>query len=115
MLGGMSPTTTLAPIDIERFRAAADICRALTDPKRLALLHQLRDGERAAGGLASDLGCTLANASQHLAVLRHAGLVTSRRDGTSIHYRLAVPEILDACDTVTRLALAHGSGDVTAA
>jgi DNA-binding transcriptional ArsR family regulator len=106
----MSPSPTLAPIDFERFRAAADICRALTDPKRLALLHQLRDGERTAGALAGDLGCTLANASQHLAVLRHAGLVASRRDGTSIHYRLAVPEILDACDTVTRLARSRGIG-----
>ena len=105
-----SSTTTLATIDVDRFRAAAAICRALTDPKRLALLHQLRDGERSAGALATDLGCTLANASQHLAVLRHAGLVTSRRDGTSIHYRLAVPEILDACDTVTRLAQARGIG-----
>lgn len=106
----MTSPATVALVDIERFRAAADICRALTDPKRLALLHQLRDGERAAGALATDLGCTLANASQHLAVLRHAGLVTSRRDGTSIHYRLALPEILDACDTVTRLAQTRGIG-----
>lgn len=108
-------SSELATLDIERFRAAADICRALTDPKRLALLHQLRDGERSAGSLAADLGCTLANASQHLAVLRHAGLVTSRRDGTSIHYRLAVPEILDACDTVSRLAQARGIGAVAEA
>lgn len=108
-------TSELAPLDIERFRAAAEICRALTDPKRLALLHQLRDGERSAGSLAADLGCTLANASQHLAVLRHTGLVTSRRDGTSIHYRLAVPEILDACDTVSRLAQARVIGAVAVA
>jgi ArsR family transcriptional regulator len=111
----MSTVPTLAPIDIERFRAAADVCRALTDPKRLALLHRLRDGERTAGALATDLGCTLANASQHLAVLRHAGLVTSRRDGTSIHYRLAAPEIIDACETVTRLARARGVGAVAEA
>ena len=103
-------SATVAHVDIERFRAAADICRALTDPKRWALLHQIRDGERTAGTLATDLGCTLANASQHLAVLRHAGLVTARRDGTSIHYRLAMPEILDACDTVSRLARARGVG-----
>lgn len=108
-------SATATPVDIERFRAAADICRALTDPKRLALLHQLRDGERTAGALATDVGCTLANASQHLAVLRHTGLVTSRRDGTSIHYRLAVPEILEACDTVTRLARTRDVGPVVEA
>lgn len=111
----MTSAPALAPIDIERFRPAADICRALTDPKRLALLHQLRDGERTAGALATDLGCTMANASQHLAVLRHAGLVTSRRAGTSIHYRLAVPEVLDACDTVARLARSRGIGAVAEA
>lgn len=102
-------TTTTAPAtpDLDRFRATAEICRALTDPKRLALLHALRDGELPAGALAATLGCTLANASQHLAVLRHAGLVASRREGTSIRYRLAVPEILDACEAVGRLASAR--------
>ena len=60
--------------------------------------------------LARCAGLTVANTSQHLRQLRHAGLVTSRRDGTSIHYRLAVPEILDACDTVTRLAQTRGLG-----
>jgi DNA-binding transcriptional ArsR family regulator len=104
----MTATTAPAPSDIERYRATAEICRALTDPKRLALLDQLRDGERPAGSLATALGCTLANASQHLAVLRHAGLVASRRDGTSILYRLAMPEVLEACETVTRLAVARG-------
>jgi ArsR family transcriptional regulator, virulence genes transcriptional regulator len=104
----MTSAPAHATMDLDRFRAAADICRALTDPKRLALLHQLRAGERTAGSLATDLGCTPSNASQHLAVLRHAGLVASRRDGTSIHYRLALPEILDACETVTRLAGERG-------
>ncbi|HEX2884757.1 MAG TPA: metalloregulator ArsR/SmtB family transcription factor [Candidatus Limnocylindria bacterium] len=106
----MTIATATAPYDLERFRATAAICRALTDPKRLALLHLLRDGERSAGALAGALGCTLANASQHLAVLRHAGLVASRREGTSVLYRLAAPEILDACDAVGRLAAAQGAG-----
>lgn len=101
------PSATIHPERLERYRAAAEICRALTDPKRLAVLDLLRDGERSTGWLAASLGCSLANASQHLAVLRHAGLVDSRREGTSILYRLAVPEILDACDTVSRLAIAR--------
>jgi DNA-binding transcriptional ArsR family regulator len=44
-------------------------------------------------------------------VLRGAGLVRSRREGTSILYELAVPEILDACDTVARLAAARRGDD----
>jgi ArsR family transcriptional regulator len=53
--------------------------------------------------LADELGCTLANASQHLSVLRSAGLVATRREGTTIYYRLAEPEIVAACDIVHRI------------
>jgi DNA-binding transcriptional ArsR family regulator len=108
----MTTAAAVAPFDLDRFRATAEICRALTDAKRLALLHLLRDGERPAGALAGSLGCTLANASQHLAVLRHAGLVASRREGTSVLYRLAAPEILEACDAVGRLATVRRAADI---
>ena len=86
--------------DLERYRLHAEICKVLTDPKRLGLLHALRDGERTVGDLAVALGIPLPNASQHLAVLRSAGLVDSRRAGASVRYRLAEPAILDACDIV---------------
>ncbi len=77
----------------------------LTDPKRLMLLDVLRDGEHSVGDLAERLGCNLANASQHLAVLRSAGLVDTRRRGTTILYRLVEPELAEACDTVHRIVV----------
>ena len=86
--------------DLERYRLHAEMCKVLTDPKRLRLLHALRDGERSVGDLAAVLGVSLPNASQHLAVLRAAGLVDGRREGASVRYRLAEPAILDACDIV---------------
>lgn len=86
--------------DLDRYRLHAEICKVLTDPKRLRLLHALRDGERTVGDLAAVLGIPLPNASQHLAVLRVSGLVAGRRAGTSVRYRLAEPAILDACDIV---------------
>ena len=61
--------------DPERYRLHAEVCRVLTDPKRLMLLDVLREGEHSVGELAEELGSSLANASQHLAVLRSAGLV----------------------------------------
>jgi ArsR family transcriptional regulator len=67
------------------------------------LLDVLRGGERSVGELAQDLGCSLANASQHLAVLRSAGLVDTRRAGTTILYRLAEPELMEACDVIQRI------------
>lgn len=84
----------------ERFRLHAEVCKVLTDPKRLQLLSALRDGDRTVGDLAAAIGATLPNASQHLAVLRSAGLVEGRRDGATVRYHLAEPAILDACEIV---------------
>ncbi len=89
--------------DPERYRLHAEVCRVLTDPKRLMLLDVLRDGERSVTELSDEIGCTLANASQHLSVLRTAGLVGTRRDGTTIYYHLAEPEIVAACDVIHRI------------
>lgn len=89
--------------DAERYRLHAEVCRVLTDPKRLMLLDVLRTGERSVTELADQLGCTLANASQHLSVLRSAGLVGTRREGTTVHYHLAEPEIVAACDVIHRI------------
>lgn len=86
--------------DPERYRLHAEVCRVLTDPKRLMLLDVLREGEHSVGELAQELGCSLANASQHLAVLRSAGLVDTRRDGTTIRYRMAEPSLVRACDVI---------------
>jgi DNA-binding transcriptional ArsR family regulator len=89
--------------DLERYRLHAEVCRVLTDPKRLMLLDVLREGEHSVGDLAEELGCNLANASQHLAVLRSAGLVDTRRAGTSVLYSLAEPELVEACDVIHRI------------
>ncbi len=82
------------------FKLQADICKTLADPKRLMLLHELREGERSVGQLVSNLGVPQANVSRHLAILREHGLVLTRREGTSIYYRLASPKIAEACNLV---------------
>jgi len=87
----------------ERYRMHADLCKVLTDPKRLMILEALRGGDRSVGELAETLGIALPNASQHLAVLRNAGLVEGTRAGTTVVYRLAEPTIVDACDIVDQI------------
>lgn len=89
--------------EIERYRLHAELCKVLTDPKRLMILDALRHGDRSVTELADAIGVALPNASQHLAVMRNAGLVESRRAGTTIIYRLAEPTIVDACDIVNRI------------
>src|SRR5436305_11655206 len=67
----------------------ARIGKALASPHRLELLDVLAQGERTVEVLAQETGMPLANASQHLQVLRAARLVETRRAGVSIYYRLS--------------------------
>src|SRR5437660_12842185 len=67
----------------------ARIGKALASPLRLELLDVLAQCERTVEALAQETGMSVANASQHLQVLRTARLVETRREGTSIYYRLA--------------------------
>jgi rhodanese-related sulfurtransferase/DNA-binding transcriptional ArsR family regulator len=72
--------------------------------RRIELLDVLANGERTVEALAGEAGLSVANTSQHLQVLRQAGLVASRRKGTSIHYRLAGPEVLELWRALRTLA-----------
>src|SRR5579884_4071779 len=67
----------------------ARIGKALSNPHRLELLELLMQCERTVEALAQEAGLSVANASQHLQVLRSACLVQTRREGVSIYYRLA--------------------------
>jgi len=67
----------------------ARIGKALGNPHRLELLELLAQGERTVESLANEIGLSMANTSQHLQVLRAAGLVDTRRSGVFINYRLA--------------------------
>ena len=87
----------------DRPRSAA-VAHALSDPKRLCVLEMLAWGERSVSELSNDLGCHVPNMSQHLAVLRSVGLVTSRRDGTSVYYRLVDKRVLEAYRMIQSLA-----------
>ena len=85
------------------FRMQADLCKSLADPKRLMIIHILRDGERSVNELSSELGLKQSNTSQHLAVLRRAGIVSPQRLGNVVYYRLATPRIASACDLVRQV------------
>lgn len=66
----------------------AEFFRALGHPVRIRLLQVLRDGEQTVGALQAELDLDSSTASQQLAALRKQGLVASRRDGTSVYYRV---------------------------
>ena len=85
------------------YERRARICQVLADAKRLRLIDALRDGERSVGDLAEALDVTYPNVSQHLNVMREAGIVVTRREGTTVYYRLAYPQVLQACDIVANI------------
>ena len=74
----------------------AVVGRALADPKRLCVLESLAVGELSVSELAGRVACQVPNMSQHLAVLRAAGLVSTRREGSTVFYRLSDPRVLEA-------------------
>jgi len=75
----------------------AEILRTLASPRRLEILHRLSEGPCEVGRLAEELGATQPNISQHLSVLRTAGLVDAERDGREVRYRLSDPDVMVAC------------------
>jgi DNA-binding transcriptional ArsR family regulator len=89
--------------EVERQRYAA-VGRALADPKRLCVLESLASGELSVSELSVAVGCQIPNMSQHLAVLRSAGLVAARREGSTVFYRLTDPRVLEAYRLIQTLA-----------
>lgn len=87
----------------EIFRLQAELCKSLADPKRLMIIHILRDRSCSVNELATSLGMKQSNTSQHLAILRKAGVVSTQRLGNEVHYRLAIPRIASACDLVRQI------------
>jgi len=83
---------------------AASVARALADPKRLCVLGRLAAGERSVSDLSREVGCQVPNMSQHLSVLRSAGLVASRRQGSTVFYRLTDIRVLDAYQLLQTVA-----------
>jgi rhodanese-related sulfurtransferase len=93
------------------FEQLARVGGALASGPRLAILDLLAQGERPVEQLAEQAGLSVANASQHLQVLRRAGLVATRREGARVHYRPAGPDVVSLWLALREVAAAR-LGDV---
>jgi ArsR family transcriptional regulator, virulence genes transcriptional regulator len=79
------------------YEMQSEICKTLTNPKRIEILNTLKNEEKTVTELVVALGASKANVSQHLAVMRHKGILTSRREGVNIYYRVSNPKVIEAC------------------
>ena len=91
----------------ELFEQYARVGKALSAPKRLDLLDLLAQGERTVDALARAAGVGVSTASMHLQTLRQAGLVRTRKEGTSVHYRLAGDDVAGLYADLRDVAIAH--------
>jgi ArsR family transcriptional regulator len=85
---------------MHRYQLQTQLYKVLAHPTRLAILDILREGEQCVCHMETSLDLRQAHISQHLMVLRDAGLVTDRRDGWNIFYRVVQPEIFRVVDAM---------------
>ncbi len=85
----------------------AEMCKVFSHPKRLELIDILRDKEMSAGELGERLGLSPANISQHLTMMRERHILTSRKEGNVVYYRIANPRLLEAFDLLREILFEH--------
>jgi len=88
-----------------RFALFAEVFKALAHPKRLEIIHALREGERTATELAETAGVSKTAVSQHLSVLKAQALVLCDKRGSFCYYRVASAEVFSVCEGVRRMVL----------
>jgi len=105
------PRVTDKQLEDQIYERQVLICKAFANPIRLRILDLLSNGGRSSSSIQETLGISRTNLSQHLAVLRSAGVVATRREGKQIHCSLAIPEVKQACTlirNVLRAQIRHG-------
>ncbi|MHB8896507.1 MAG: ArsR/SmtB family transcription factor [Candidatus Geothermincolia bacterium] len=81
----------------------AEMCKVFSHPKRLELMNVLRDQEMSVRDLSERLGISSANLSQHLSMMKSRRILTSRKEGNMVYYRIANPRILEAFDLLREI------------
>ncbi len=88
------------------FEGVAQVAKALSNGRRAEIVDVLANGERSVESLAGEVHQSVANTSQHLQVLKNAGLVAATRSGNFVYYRLASPEVVTFWRSLQRIARA---------
>ncbi len=78
----------------------ARLCKTMSHPLRLQIINALRSREASVSRLAAEIGVGVGALSQHLNLMRNAGVLTARRQGNVVYYRVANPRMLVAFDTL---------------
>lgn len=93
--------------DDQIYEMQVRICKAFANATRLRILDLLAKTEHTVSELQSELGITAANVSQHLSILKAAGVVSTRREGKQIYCSLTLPEVKQACQLIRNVLRAQ--------
>jgi DNA-binding transcriptional ArsR family regulator len=93
--------------DLNLYKLHAGVCNILSNPKRLEIIDTLRTREMSVTELAVALDISQSNLSQHLALMRQRGILTTRRKGLNVFYSLSNPKITQACDLMRQVLLEY--------
>ena len=94
----------------EIYERQARICKAFAHPGRLQILDLLGAGEKGISELQTALGISKTGMSQHVAILKSVGVITTRKNGKQIYCSLAMPEVKQACQLIRKVLHAQISG-----
>jgi ArsR family transcriptional regulator len=89
----------------EAYKLHAQVCSIMANPKRLQIIELLSEGEKSVEELTQLTGLRKANVSQHLALLRHYNIVSTRKEGLRVHYKMANPKVIQACRLMREVTL----------
>lgn len=85
---------------MEEARKQTEICRTISNPRRLLILWILSEGELSVNDIAAQAGSSLQNVSQHLGILKNANIITPRREGQTIFYQITDEGFFKNCPVI---------------
>ncbi len=100
--------------DYELIEMKAEVLKAMAHPSRLYMLEMLSKGERCVCELNELVDADHSTISKHLAILKQSGLVSDRKDGLKVYYRLEVPCVLDFMKCITTVISQRTQRQLTA-
>jgi ArsR family transcriptional regulator len=103
----MKKISKQAQVENEILERQVLICKAFANTTRLHILDLLGKRDWAAADIQKELGVSKANLSQHVMVLRSAGVVVRRREGKQVYFSLAMPEVKQACQLIQHVLRAQ--------
>ncbi len=86
-----------------QYQARATVIKAMGHPTRLFIVHELEHGEQCVCDLQAKIGVDLSTVSRHLAILRQAGIIASRKAGNQVFYNLQCPCVLNFFECVEKV------------